>query len=141
MKDGNVSIDGDRVRLAPHLRTGWETVFNDVTRDMTMRLRVLGPGLPIRRRISYTQVVRVATACRTTWWAYAGERGGRLRIAPGFITGPTNVPMVPGKGWRYDLLVTVKGGKTIRAGTLKSSAVADALQRELRKRLGLAPVF
>jgi hypothetical protein len=47
---------------------------------------------------------------------------------------------MPTKGWRYDLLMTQKGGRTTRLEVLKSSHAADDLVGQLRGRLGLPSV-
>ena len=46
---------------------------------------------------------------------------------------------MPGKGWRYDILMTLKGGKKpIKIGTLKLADIATDIEREARRRLGLS---
>jgi len=47
---------------------------------------------------------------------------------------------MPNKGWRYDLLMTHKGGHTTRLEVLKSSDAAYDLVGQLRQRLGLPSV-
>ncbi|HWR70317.1 MAG TPA: hypothetical protein VN415_04600, partial [Dehalococcoidia bacterium] len=47
---------------------------------------------------------------------------------------------MPTKGWRYDLLMTQKGGRTTRLEVLRSSHAADDLVGQLRRRLGLPSV-
>ncbi len=47
---------------------------------------------------------------------------------------------MPTKGWRYDLLMTQKGGRTTRLEVLKSPDAANDLVGRLRRRLGLPSV-
>lgn len=45
---------------------------------------------------------------------------------------------MPQKGWRYDVLVTAKGGRRpLKLGTPKSVDTANEIERECRRRLGL----
>ena len=146
MGDADVTIEGGKIALHPHGRTGWETVLNQMDRHITMQLKVVGLRLPLKRRIPFPQVVRVASLCRESWWSRYGTGGGNWPAFPGpggeplIITNPTRLPM-PDKGWRYDILLTAKGGKTIKIGTVKSAVLASEVEPECRERQGLPHHF
>jgi hypothetical protein len=123
--------------IHPRLGTGWETTVHDLTREVRLRFKLLGLPLPIKKRIPFSEVVHVAVVCRESWWSRAG----------GFLVYPWNLASAgPGTrldrtpmstaGWRYDLLMTQEGGRTIRLEVLKSSRAADDLVGQLRHRLG-----
>ena len=146
MSDTNCRIEPDRITIHPHWGTGWETVLDHLRQEIVLRPSFLWLRLPMRRKISNSQVGRVATACREVWWA-----GGILGMARSknpveilrtlidirdVITVRTKMPE---RGWRYDILITVKGGrKFIKLGTLKSPDTASELVEECRRRLGLS---
>lgn len=146
MGDANVTIDSEKVILRPHGRTGRETVLNQMDRQIAIQLKVVGLRLPLKRRVPYAQVVRVASVCRESWWSRYGTGGGNWPVFPGpgggplIITNPSRLPM-PDKGWRYDILLTVERGKTTKIGTVKSAVLADEVERECRERLGLPHFF
>jgi len=144
--DANVTIEGGKIVLRPHGRTGWETVLNQMDRQIAMQLKVVGLRLPLKRRVRYGQVVRVASVCRESWWSRYGTGGGNWPVFPGqgsgplIITNPSRLPM-PDEGWRYDILLTVERGKTIKIGTVKSAVLGDEVERECSERLSLAHFF
>jgi hypothetical protein len=47
---------------------------------------------------------------------------------------------MPTKGWRYDILMTLKAGKTVKIDTVKSSQTAKDTEQRLRRMLGLSLV-
>ncbi|MBM4463064.1 MAG: hypothetical protein FJ012_06960 [Chloroflexi bacterium] len=146
MGDDDATIEGGKIVLRPHRRTGWETVLNQSDRHITMQLKVFGLRLPLKRRIPFSQVVRVARFSRESWWSRYGTGGGNWPAFPGpgggpvIITNPSRLPM-PDKGWRYDILLTVRRGKTIKIGTVKSAVLANEVEQECRERLGLPHFF
>lgn len=125
--------------IHPRLGIGWETTVNDLTREVRLRFKLLGLPLPIKKSIPFSEAVRVAVVCRESWWSRAGGPFGNVQ---GFLmfgiasVSEAREPM-PTKGWRYDLLMTQEGGRTIRMEVLKSSRAADDLVGQLRHRLGL----
>ena len=128
--------------IRPRLGTGWETTANDSTQEVWLRFKIVGLPLPIKKRVPFSQVVHVAVACRESWWSRAGGPFGNVQNVMMFGMGSLNEPRerVPTKGWRYDLLMTQKGGRTTRLEVLKSSHTADDLAGQLRRRLGLPSV-
>jgi hypothetical protein len=125
-----------------HRGTGWETVTSPVDRQIVMHLKVLGLGLPVRRRIPYSQIVRLATVCRESWWSRAltpisGSFGRGVTSG----AGPPERTVMPSKGWRFDITITLKGGKTVKIKTVASPEVAEAMERQVRRSLGLSPNY
>jgi hypothetical protein len=125
----------------PRLGTGWETTINDSTRVVCLQFKFLGLALPVRKRIPFSDVVHLAVVLTYSWWS----RGRGLLVYPWNMasSGPgTRLDRTPPStaGWRYDLLMTQKGGRTIKIETLKSSHAADDLTGQLRRRLGLPSV-
>lgn len=133
-------VANDRLMvIQPHLGTGWETTVNDLTREIRMQFKFLGLELPVRRKIPFSDVVHVAVVCRS-WWSFAVgfAYGGLWRNTGAFGVGSDREPTpMPTIGWRYDLLMTQKGGRTVRIDSVKSSDAADELSGRLRRRLGL----
>jgi hypothetical protein len=130
--------DAQLLAIRPRLGTGWETTVNDLTREVCLRFKLLGLALPVKKRIPFSQVVHVAVVCRESWWS----RGRGFLVYPWNLasSGPgSRVDRTPmsTKGWGYDLLMTQKGGRTIKIETLKSSHTADDLVGQFRRRLGL----
>lgn len=76
MEDANVVIEGASVTLRQHRGIGWETVLDQVTREIKMQFKVLGLRLPLRRRVPYSEVVRLTTVCRQSSWKFGGMGGG-----------------------------------------------------------------
>jgi hypothetical protein len=131
MGNVNYRVEPHSITIRPYLGTGWETVLNQMDREVAMQLKLLGLRLPVRRRFSYSQVARVATVCRETWWS-------RIWLEWS-IGNPEERSPMPDKGWRYDILLAVEGGKKpIRIGTVKSPDIASEIERESRQRLGLS---
>jgi hypothetical protein len=131
MSDTNYRVEPDRITIYPRWGTGWSTVLDQTRQQITMRLCILGGKLPLRRRVPYAQVGQISTICRETWWS-------RIWLAHS-IGNPKEPSPMPNKGWVYDLLVTVKGGrKPIRVGAVKSPDTASNLAKECRRRLGLS---
>lgn len=126
--------------IRPHRGTGWETVVSRIDREIRMHLKFLHLDLPLRRRISYSEVVRVATVCREAWWSRA-----LTPISGSFGRGVTSGAgrpertVMPSKGWRFDIVMTLKGGKTTKVKTVDSPDVAESMERQLRHILGLRP--
>jgi len=131
MSDTNYRVEADRINIYPHWGTGWQTVLDQMSQQITMRPCILGLKLPLRRRVSYAQVGQISTVCRETWWS-------RIWLAHS-IGNPEEPSPMPNKGWMYDLLMTVKGSrKPIEIGTVKSPDTASNLAEECRQRLGLS---
>ena len=133
--------DSQRMTINPHLGIGWQTTVDQAARGVTMQLRLFCVELPVKRRIPYSKVVRVAAISRDSWWSWAlvpisgwfghslvgGGRGERTEM--------------PGKGWRHDILVTLEGGKTLKIETVKSTRTAKEMERQLRHRVGLPETY
>jgi hypothetical protein len=145
-EDGVVSpareADAQLLAIHPRLGTGWETTVNDLTREVWLQFKILGLALPMKKRVPFSEVVRVAVVCTESWWS----RGRGFLVYPRNLasSGPGSrldrTPM-SAKGWRYDLLMTQKGGRTIKIDTVKSSHTADDLAGQLRQRLGLPSAY
>jgi hypothetical protein len=139
MSNANCRVEPYSITIHPHLGTGWETVLNQMDQEITMQLKLLGFRLPLRRRFPYSQVVRIGTVCRESWWSWAltplsGWFGHSLLGG-----GRPERTAMPTKGWRHDILVTLKSGrKPIKIGTVKSPDIANEIERESRRRLGLS---
>jgi hypothetical protein len=131
-------VDTQLMTIRPRLGTGWETTVNNMTKEVWLRFKILGLALPVKKRIPFSKVVHVAVVCRESWWSRAGDPWGFWQNFVMFGIGSLNArtPM-PTKGWRYDLLMTQKGGQTIKIDTVKSPHTADDLVGQLRLRLGL----
>ena len=130
MAESSYEANDYRMTIHPHLGIGWQTTTDQVDREVTMQLRLFCISLPIKRRIPYSQVVEVASICREAWWS---------RIADGhFYPELTNehTPM-PTKGWRHDILMTLRGGKTVKIETVTSLDVARGIEQQLQQRIGL----
>jgi len=126
-------VDPQVMVIRPRLGTGWETTVNDLTQEVCLRFKVLGLALPVKKRVPFSQMVHVAVVCRMSYWS----RGRGFLVYPRNLasSGPGSrldrTPM-SAKGWRYDLLMTQKGGRTIKIDTGKSSHTADELAGQLR---------
>lgn len=107
-----------------------------------MQARVFGLNLPLERRIAFSRVDRVAAISRVSWWSWAGIGFGGWGGILLFGVGSSNkrLPM-PDKGWRYDILMTLQDGKTIRVEVVKSAPEAAEIERQMRERLGLPAAF
>jgi len=135
--------DAQVMVIHPRLGTGWETTVDDLSREIRVRFKLLGLPLPFQKRFPFSEVARVAVVCRDSWWSRAGGPFGNVQSFITLWIGSLNQPRepMPTKGWRYDLLMTQKGGRTTRLEVLKSSHAADDLVGQLRRRLGLPVVY
>jgi hypothetical protein len=126
--------------IRPGFGTGWETTVGDSKQEARMRFKVLGLPLPLTRRVPFSEVGHVAVVCRESWWSRTGGPlvFPRNLASSGPGTRPDRMPM-PARGWRYDLLLTQKGGRKIKVVTLKPSDDAYAMAAQLRRRVGLPP--
>jgi hypothetical protein len=131
--------DAQVMVIHPRLGTGWETTVDDLSREIRVRFKLLGLPLPFQKRFPFSEVARVAVVCRDSWWSRAGGPFGNVQSFIMFGIGSLNQPReaMPTKGWRYDLLMTQRGGRTIRLQVLKSSSTADELAGQLRQRIRL----
>ena len=64
-------------------------------------------------------------------------------IRPGVISGASRAErtVMPSKGWRYDGLMTLEGGKTIKINTVHSPDAAAAMEQRLRRAIGLCAEY
>ena len=127
--------------IRPRLGTGWQATVDDSNQEVRLRFKLFGLPLPINKRVPFSQVAHVAVVCRESWWSRAG--GGWSGWAGIILFGmgsPETRSRMATKGWRYDLLMTQKGGHTTRLEVLKSPDVAYELVGRLRQRLGLPSV-
>jgi len=122
--------------IHPRLGTGWETTVNDLTREICLRFRLLGLPLPIKKIMPFSEVAHVSVVSRESWWSAPTERWESCMGNP-----EQTVTEMPTKGWRYDLLMTEKGGRTTRLEVLKSRGTANELAGQLRRRVGLPSVY
>jgi hypothetical protein len=134
MSDTNYRVEPGRITIHPHWGTGWQTVLNHPRQEIVMQPCFLWFKLPLRRKVPYSQVAQVATACKQvrnpidTLFALYAMRD--------MYTPETRMPI---RERRYDILMAVKGGKKfIKLGTLKSPDTASNLVEECRRRLGLS---
>jgi hypothetical protein len=125
---------GYRMNVRPHLGVGWQTIADQVHQEVTMQIRLFCLRLPIKRRIHYSEVAHVSVMSRVSWWWAPTERW------ESWMQSPRSVTEMPTKGWRYDILMTLRGGKTIKIETATSIAVANEMERQLRQTIGLAEV-
>jgi len=135
------SLDsGDLWTIGPQKGTGWEAVVSGTDRQVRMHFKFLGLDLPVRRRIPYSEVVRVATICREAWWSRAltpiSGSFGRGVISGG---GRPERTVMPSRGWRYDVVMTLKGGQTIKVKTVDSPDAAAGIELQLKRMTGLRP--
>jgi hypothetical protein len=128
--------DSQSMVIRFRLGTGWETTVDDLIREVWLRFKLLGLALPVKKRIPFSEVAHVAVVCRESWWSRGIEGTWILHGAWGPGTRVERTPM-PTKGWRYDLLLTERGGRTYKIETLKSLHTANELAGRLRRRLGL----
>jgi len=135
MSDTNYRVEPDRITIYPHWGTGWLTVFHQIRQQITMQFCILWFKLPLRRKVPYSQIEKVSSYC---WSSASAGGGGWLAILLLRMGSPRARREMPTKGWRYDILMTVKGGETIKIGTDDSLDVADEIERECRRRLGLS---
>ena len=130
-------VGSQAVAIRPRLGTGWETTVDDSRQEVRLQFRLLGLTLPVRRRVPFSDVARVGVMSRESWWSRAGMwPGGDPALVP---LGESSRAEMPAKGWRYDIEMTEKGGRTTRVVTLKPSDDAFALADQLRQRVGLPP--
>jgi len=135
-------VDPQVTVIRPRLGTGWETTIDDSNREVRLRFRLFGLALPVKRTIPFSEVVHLAVVLTESYWS----RGRGFLVYPRNLAsaGPgTRLDRTPQStaGWRYDLLMTQKGGRTIRIDRVKSSDAADELAGQLRQRLGLPSVY
>ena len=137
MGDGSITIEPYRVIVRPTWGTGWETVLDHMDQQITMQLKAIGFGLPLKRQFPYSQVVRVGKVYRQAWWSRGLAGSPKQAIRAIFSAGTVHRGRMSGKGHVYDIWVTVKGGKTIklRAATLD---MANEIEGECKQRLGLS---
>jgi hypothetical protein len=134
------AADSRLMVIGPRLGTGWEITVNDLTREVRLQFKLLGLALPIGRKIPFLDVVHIGVVCKSLWSCAVGfAYGGLWRNSGMFGVGSDREPTpMPTIGWRYDVLMTQKGGRAIRIERLKSSQAADELAGKLRQRLGLS---
>lgn len=145
MSKANHTIRPERITISPYLKIGWGTVLDQMDQQVNMQLSVLGLRLPLKRRFTFTQVVHVNKVFRQAWWSH-GLFGMASSLNPLEIIrtlweiqdiGKTHVPI---RGFRYDILVVIQGGKSIKLGTVKSPEVANQIERECRLRFRLSEI-
>jgi len=137
MLSGACAANTHLMVIRPHLGTGWETTVDDLIREVWLRFKLLGLALPGKKSIPFSEVAHVAMVCRESWWSRGIEGTWILHGAWGPGTRVERTPM-PTKGWRYDLLLTERGGRTHKIETLKSLHTANELAGRLRRKLGLS---
>jgi hypothetical protein len=125
------AADADLMVIRPRLGTGWQTTVDDSNQEVRLRFKLFGLPLPINKRVPFSQVAHVAVVCRESWWSRTGPYG---TFYPELVN--EHEPM-PNRGWRYELLMAQKGGRTTRLEVLKSRDTANDLVREFRRRTGL----
>ena len=142
MGDGSITIEPHRIIVRPAWGTGWETILDHMDQQITMQLKAIGLRLPVRRRFSYSQVIRVRRFFRQAWWSHGIFGHARspkeifFALWHGSIHVTERTPM-PLRGFRYDVLVAVDGGKAIRLGTVNSLDVAKEIEQQCQQRFGL----
>jgi len=138
MGDTGYESDDGRMTIRPHLGIGWQTTVDRGQSQVERQLRMFSFGLPIRRQISHAEVVRIAVVSRESWWSRAGGHlvFPRNLASSGEGTRVDHTPM-PTKGWRYDILMTLRAGNTIKIDTVKSPQTAKDMEQRLRRILGL----
>jgi hypothetical protein len=99
-----------------------------------MQLRLFCLRLPIKRRIQYSQVANISGVSRESWWAAPTERW------ESDLQNPKSVTEMPTRGWRYDILMALRGGRTVKIETVTSLDVAREIEQQLRQRIGLPEV-
>ena len=99
-----------------------------------MQLQSFCVRLPIKLRIPYSQVADVAAVSREGWWSRVGAAGDFHAEEIG------EHPQMPTRGWRHDILMTLRGGKTVKIKTVNSLGAAREIEQQLRHRLGLPEV-
>ena len=128
-------IEPDSITISPSLGTGWATVVDQTRQEIRMQLKLLGLPLPLRRRFLFSQVARVRAVSRPEW--------GYESRASEAVDADIDL-----RGFRFDLLMTIRGGKTLKLGSFmatyddyidRSIATKPALEieREMTQRLGL----
>ena len=131
-------VDPQVMVIRPRLGTGWDTTFDDLTREVRLQFGLFGLALPVKRTIPFSEVVHLAVVLTESYWS----RGRGFLVYPRNLAsaGPgTRLDRTPQStaGWWYDLLMTQKGGRTVRIDRVKSPDGADELAGRLRRRLGL----
>ncbi len=142
MAKTSCEADNGQSTIRPHLGIGWQTIVDQAHGEVTMQYRLFCLGLPFKRRIPHSDVVRVAAISRESWWSRAGGYlvFPRNLASSGVGTRVDRTPM-PTKGWRYDILMTLKSGKTIKIETVKSLHTAKEMELLLRAILGLPEIY
>ena len=138
MSTAACQIDPDRIILRPHGLAGWVTVLNHADREITMQFRILGVRLPLRRRIPYSEVVRVVLTSRALGVTRTGSRHGRREIR-GSLAGLISWGReeMADRGAAHDLMVTIRGGMTLKIGPIFGATVAKDVETRFRHKLGL----
>ena len=141
MKDGSLLVDASTVTVHPRLGTGWEITLNQIDRQISMQLKVFWIRLPLKRRIPYSLIERVGTVCRDSWRSRKDQAlPGWVGIAFFGIGSFSTRTEMPTEGWRYDVLVTSKGGKTVKLATVKDPDTANGIEQKLRQRFGIQEI-
>jgi hypothetical protein len=131
--------DDYRMTIRPHLGIGWQTTVDQVRQEVTMQLRLFCMKLPVKRRIPYSDVVHVAVVSREAWWTeYRIPRG---MPQDSFMSSTDGRGPLTTIGWRHDILMTLKGGRTIKIETVKSTQTAKGIEQQLRHRVGLPEIY
>ena len=129
--------DSTGMIIRPCMGTGWETAVDESRRELRLRFKLLGLPLPVRKRVPFSDVTRVGVMSRESWWSRAGMwPGGDSALVPFGFSSRADMPT---RGWRYDIVMTEKGGRTTKVVTLKPSHDAYAMAAELGRRVGLPP--
>ena len=131
-------VDSQVMIIRPRFGTGWQTTVDDSTREVRLQFKLLGLPFPVKKRIPFSEVVHLAVVLTESYWS----RGRGFLVYPRNLAsaGPgTRLDRTPMStaGWRFDLIMTQKGGRTTRIERLKSSQAVDELAGQLRQRLGL----
>jgi len=109
--------------------------------QITMQFKAIGLRLPVKRRFSYSQVTQINRFSRQAWWSH-GILGKVTSINPLHIYETISAmydsertPM-PLRGFRYYIVVIIRGGKAIRLGPVNSLDVAKEIEQQCQQRFG-----
>jgi hypothetical protein len=129
--------DSRSMTIRPHLGIGWQTTVDQVRREVAMQLTLFCVRLPIKPRIPYSEVVRVAAISRESWWSWAPVPISGWFGHSWVGGGRRERTEMTGKGCRHDILVTLEGGKTLKVENVKSTRTAKETEQQLRHIVGL----
>ncbi|MCX6000264.1 MAG: hypothetical protein NTU41_11955, partial [Chloroflexi bacterium] len=104
----------DRMTIRPTGRTGWWTILDHTTQELSMQFLFSGLGLPLRRRIPYSKIVRVRAMPRQRGVRLGAGTEAMIDTAKSRLASAQSHELPPSERGRFDILISVEEGIIFR---------------------------